>query len=159
MSDYPGRTFKTDHVSLGASFVDILSSHKKVERAVIFVLLISEWHGVIVVISNAKCKHVPLTFLWRRQRLCTTFSSLQFSFIGKLFFFSVIVWCHGSFICSGDLFITLFDCLAYIFHTTIAEFNRISVKYFMQVITFWKQTCLINGRIFLLRSWWYFFAK
>ena len=119
MSDYPGRTFKTDHVSLGASFVDILSSHKKVERAVIFVLLISEWHGVIVVISNAKCKHVPLTFLWRRQRICALrFQAYNFHSLENCFF---SLWLYDAMV------------LSFVLVTCLLRFLIVWLTFFIQL--------------------------
>ena len=39
MFKHPDTTFKTDHVSLGISFVDFLRSHKNIERIVSFLYL------------------------------------------------------------------------------------------------------------------------
>lgn len=68
MFEYPSIAFKTNHVSLGISFVHFLSSDKKIKRVVVFVTVISEWHGVVIValfsttLSNTNVNMLLWTF-------------------------------------------------------------------------------------------------
>ena len=87
MLKYHGTTFNTDHVSLGVSFVDFLRSHKKAEKIVSLLYLISE----CFLISNlnhpqqCQCKHDFDFSLDETTHLYTTLSTQQFPFIDHFF--------------------------------------------------------------------------
>ena len=122
-------------VRLLLTFVNFLSSCKKSEKLTIFESLISEWQGLILVgllpitLSNANVE----MFLWLfcdgdNKIVCYIFNPTVFIH-WTIAFVSAITWCHRFFVCFSNSFMS-FHHVAYIFHTTLAEFNPIPVKYF-----------------------------
>ena len=165
--EYPGATFKTDHVSLGVPFVDFLSSHKKVKRLCHF--RVSYFWMTWCDCSSASSNRPQQRH--RKNMLLWLFCCRDIAFVHYLFnptisshwtivFVSGITWWYGSFVCFGGSFIMHFNYLVYIFHTTIVHFIRIPVNILCNLLDFGK--CLSNKQknifaTFVLRffaKWW-----
>ena len=124
--------FKTDQVSLRASFVYFLSSHKNLKRLCYFCFsdFWMTWCDCIGGPSlQNQCKHVPVTFLWPKQYIYTLHFQPTTSIDWTIVFVSAITCYYRSFAFFGDSFIMSFNYLAYLFYITIAHINRIVVKY------------------------------
>ena len=117
---------------------------KSWKGCVLFMSLISEWHGAIsvVLLLTTLCNANVNMYLWLSCGGDITFVHYIFN---PTVCIQLSLQLHGAMdplFCFADSFVTPFNNLAYIFHTSVAHLNCISVKYFILISDFGK--CLSN---------------